>query len=63
MLEVLFKVWWMIAVLPFLIAIEGYKKLKKFLNKHGYSPDWAWAWLFILIVFLIVLLLLQYGYH
>jgi len=63
MFEVLFKIWWMIALLPLLIVIEGYKKLKQFMNKHDYSPDWAWTWLVILIVLLIILLLFQYGYH
>ncbi|KKT00523.1 MAG: hypothetical protein UV76_C0009G0002 [Candidatus Nomurabacteria bacterium GW2011_GWA2_43_15] len=62
MFEILFKIWFTIAILPFLIMIEGYKKLKIFLGKHGYTLDWTHVALAILITLLIVLLLIEYGY-
>ena len=63
MFQIIFKIFYFIVVFPFLIVMEGYKMLKKFIAKHGLSPDWAWTWLIILTILLIVLLLFQYGYR
>jgi len=63
MFQLLFKILYFIAILPVLIAIEGYKKLKKFMVERGYLPDWAYAWLVILILLLILVILFQYGYY
>jgi len=62
MFEFLFKVWYMIAVLPFLILLEGHKKLKTVLANHGYNIDWTHTTLLVLILVLIVLLFVKYGY-
>lgn len=63
MFQILFKIWYMIAILPVLIVTEGYKLLKKFLLKHNIKLDPLYTILFVLVVFLIVLLLLKYGYQ
>jgi hypothetical protein len=52
----------MIAVLPFLILLEGHKKLKTVLANHGYNIDWTHTTLLVLILVLIVLLFVKYGY-
>jgi high-affinity Fe2+/Pb2+ permease len=49
----------MIAILPVLVATEGWDIYKKFMNKRGYKMDWIYAVYFllaVLIIFLIVLL-------
>jgi hypothetical protein len=61
--EILFKIWYAVALLPYYIAVESYHMAKKFMNKHGYSLHWTYFVLAILIVVLIILLLLQYGYN
>lgn len=63
MFEILFKIWFLIAILPVLLVTEGYKLLKKFLLKHNIKLDPLYIVLFALIVLLLVLLLLKYGYR
>ena len=63
MFEIVFKIWFLIAVLPLTIAQEGWAMLKKFMDKHNYHPDWAYTLLAFLIIFLFVAILLQYGYR
>jgi hypothetical protein len=63
MWELFLKVWYFLFVLPYILITEGYKKLKKFMNKHGYHPDWAYTLLAILFILLIIALFLQYGYR
>lgn len=63
MFQIIYKIWYLVVILPILIVIEGYKMLKKFMAKRGYTPDWAWAWLVILVVLLLIALLFQVGYH
>jgi hypothetical protein len=54
---VLFKIWFLIAILPFTIAKEAYLKLKVFLDKRGIKIDWLYVSLVALIILLIILLL------
>lgn len=59
MFEIIFKIWYMIAVLPFLIFLKGYDMFKEFMSKHGYPLSWihiVYLLLAILIILLIVLL-------
>ena len=60
MFEAFFKVWYFIAILPFLIAKEGYEKLKIFLDKKNIKIDWIYVSLGILIILLLILLVLGY---
>ena len=57
MFEAFFKVWYFIAILPFLIAKEGYEKLKIFLRQN-IKIDWIYVSLGILIILLLILLVL-----
>ena len=51
------KVWFLVVILPFLIASEGYDKLKKFLEKNNYKVDWLYVMLGFLVFILVVLVL------
>lgn len=62
MWELFLKVWYFLFVLPYILITEGYQKLKKFMNKHGYHPDWTHILLVILIIALLLALLVEYGY-
>ncbi|OGI81981.1 hypothetical protein A3I95_02385 [Candidatus Nomurabacteria bacterium RIFCSPLOWO2_02_FULL_44_12] len=50
---ILSLVWYMVAVLPYLIFMEGVNWAKKFLAKRGLE----WDWLYILLIVLCVLLI------
>ncbi len=63
MFEIIFKIWYIIAILPAYIAIEGWEMLKKFMAKHGYKLDPFYALLVVLVFILLILLLLRYGYR
>lgn len=63
MFEVIFKIWWMIAVLPFLIFIEGSKMLADFLKRKNIYLHWD-IWHSSLLLFIIVFIILWFkGYH
>jgi len=64
MFEIIFKIWYTIAILPLYLAIEGYDKLKKYMIKRGHPWDWSYN-LYIVLVILIILLiiLLMLGYR
>lgn len=62
-LELITKIFYFIFILPFFVAEEGYKMLKKFFAKHGLTPDWAYAWLVILFIILILVVLFERGYN
>ncbi len=55
--ELIVKVWYLIAVLPFVIFMEGSKKFANFLKKKNIYSYWdVWhSYLVILIVVAIVL--------
>ncbi|OGI71115.1 hypothetical protein A3C60_01660 [Candidatus Nomurabacteria bacterium RIFCSPHIGHO2_02_FULL_37_45] len=56
MFEIIFKIWYMIAILPFLIFIEGNNRFADFLKKKNIYLHWdIWH---SLIVFLILLLII-----
>jgi len=56
MFEIIFKIWWMIAVLPYLLFLEGSERLAKFLKEKNIYQDWdVWhTFLLILVILLIV---------
>jgi hypothetical protein len=54
---IIFKIWWMIAVLPFLIFIEGSKKFADFLKKRNIYAYWdIWHSFVVVLIILIVIL-------
>ena len=57
MFAILFKIWYMIVVLPFLIFLEGNQMLADFLKKKNIYLHWDvyHAFFFILIILFIVL--------
>jgi len=55
MFEIFFRIWYFIAILPILIAIEGYSMFKKFMSQGN---RWAKMPYFLLIFFVILLVLL-----
>jgi len=60
MFEIIFKIWFLIAILPYTLAREGYAKLKPWLAKKGIMIDWMDTTLFSLIILLLILLMLGY---
>ena len=63
--QIIFKIWYMIAILPLLIAIEGYHMLKGYLTRKNYWGDVRDNWMYVLLGFLILLflVLLLMGYR
>lgn len=51
-----FLIWWMIAVLPFVIFLEGTKMLADFLKKKNIYSGWDFwhSWLAVLIILFII---------
>ncbi|OGI93969.1 hypothetical protein A3A03_02970 [Candidatus Nomurabacteria bacterium RIFCSPLOWO2_01_FULL_40_18] len=62
MFEFIFKIWYLIAILPFLIFLEGNDKLSDFLKKKNIYSDWDWYYglLAILVILLVILLIMGY---
>lgn len=65
MFELFFKVWWMIALLPFIITMEAWDRFSKFMDKGNHWPTVKEKWpYFLLAVFVLLLLfLLILGYR
>jgi hypothetical protein len=62
MFEVIFKIWWMIALMPLFIFQEGNKWMVKFLRQRGIYWDVWYSLLVCLIIILLVLLIGGYGF-
>jgi undecaprenyl pyrophosphate phosphatase UppP len=58
--ELIGKIWFFLFVMPFMIGQEAYAKLKNFLSKHNYKPEWMYILFIGLIILLIILLLAGY---
>lgn len=56
MFEILFKIWYTMAILPFLIFIEGSKMFSNFLKKRKIYMHWdiLHSSLFVLVFVLII---------
>ena len=63
MFEIVFKIWFLIAIMPLTLAQEGYAKLKPYLEKKGIKIDWLYVTLFSLILLLIILLMLGFPFN
>ncbi|MCX6752721.1 MAG: hypothetical protein NTZ87_04470 [Candidatus Nomurabacteria bacterium] len=57
MFDIIFRIWYMIAVLPYLIFLEGNKMLQNYLKKKNIYAHWdIWhSFLIVLIILLIIL--------
>ena len=63
MFEVFFRIWFLVAILPVLIATRGYEIFKEYLKKRNLPMDWiyfVYAALIVLVIILIVLLGMGY---
>ena len=57
MFEFLYKVWYLIAILPFYIAEEGTDMFAKFLKKRGLYDHWdMWHTLIVVLIILAIVL-------
>lgn len=63
MFLVIFKIWWMIAILPFIIFIEGSKMLSKFLKKKNIYQHWDILHSFIVVFIITFIILWAYGFR
>jgi hypothetical protein len=57
MVEFLFKIWWMIVLLPFFIVEEGSDMFASFLKKRNIYNAWD-MWHTALVFFIILLIVL-----
>ncbi|MEK9182659.1 MAG: hypothetical protein AAB809_01120 [Patescibacteria group bacterium] len=57
MIDFLFKIWYMIAVLPYLVFMEGNKRFTNFLKKRNLYSGWdVWHSLLVVLIILFVVL-------
>lgn len=63
MFEIILKIWWMVAILPFLIFIEGSKKFADFLKKKNIYSYWDLWHSFLIVLIILVIILLMNGYR
>ena len=57
MFEVIFKIWYLVAILPFIIFLESTKMFSHFLKKRNIYMYWD-VWHSALVVFIILLIIL-----
>lgn len=59
MFEIIFKIWYMIAILPFIIFLEGSEMFAEFLKKKKIYLDWdIWHSVVVLLIILLIVLLI-----
>jgi len=63
MFALLFKIWWMIALLPFLIFIEGSKKFASFLKRKDIYHHWDIFHSIIVLLIVVIIVLWQSGFR
>lgn len=63
MFEIIFKIWWMVAILPFLIFIEGSNKFADFLKKKNIYMHWDLWHSFLIVLIVLIIILLVNGYR
>ena len=57
-MPLLFFIWYMIAVLPFLILLEGNKMIDNFLKKKNIYHHWdMWHSVLVILIILFIILL------
>jgi hypothetical protein len=62
MFALIFKIWWMIAILPFIIFIEGSKKFAKFLKERNIYMHWDILHSFVVVLIVILIILWANGF-
>ena len=61
MVEIIKSILFLLFVLPFLMAVEGYERLNVYLEKRGKRKiDIIYVYLFLAVLLLVILLLLGY---
>jgi hypothetical protein len=63
MFAIVYKIWWMIAVLPFLIFIEGSDKFGDFLKRKNIYLYWDIYHAFIVALLVVLLILWLQGFR
>lgn len=63
MFAIVFKIWYMIAVLPFLIFIEGSSRFAEFLKKKNIYSHWDIFHSFLLVLVIIYVVFWMKGYR
>jgi len=63
MFEIIFKIWYMIAILPFLIFIEGNKRFSGFLKKKNIYLHWDIFHSFLFVLVILFIIFWFNGYH
>ena len=61
-MEVIFKIWWMIAILPFLIFIEGSKLFGKFLKEKDIYYHWDILHSILVTAIIVLIFMMLNGY-
>ncbi len=56
MFQLIFKIWWMIALMPLFIFQEGNQLLVRFFKKRNIYWDFWYSLLLVFVIMLIVLL-------
>jgi hypothetical protein len=63
MFDIISKIWWMIAVLPFIIFLEGNKMFSSYLKKKNIYSRWDIWHSFLVVLVVLLLILLINGYY
>jgi hypothetical protein len=55
-MEMVFQVWFAVAILPFIMFLEGSEKLADFLKKKNIYQDWdVWHSSLVVLIFLAII--------
>ncbi len=63
MMEIVFKIWYLVAILPFIIFLEGSSKFAVFLKKKGIYAYWDVFHSYIVILIILGVILWLQGYR
>jgi len=63
MFEIIFKIWWMIGILPFLIVIEINKKFAKFLKDKDIYHHWDMLHTILVLLIILIIVLWLNGFR
>jgi len=61
--QIIFKIWYLIAILPFLILIEGNKKFADFLRRKNIYLGWNILHSIVVVLIILVITLWLNGYR
>lgn len=63
MFEIVYKIWYLIAILPFLIFIEASKMFANFLKKKNIYSHWDIFHSFVVVLIIILIILFAIGWR